>query len=44
MTNVLKKINTVLTIITTVYTVTKFMISTFKKYEEKHKKSENDTA
>lgn len=36
MINYLKKINTVLTIATTVYTVTKFMYETFKKYELKH--------
>ena len=36
MINVLKKINTVVTIVGTVYTVTKFMYKTFKKYEEKH--------
>ena len=29
-------INTVITIIGTVYTVTKFMFDTFKKYERKH--------
>ena len=36
MINILKKINTVVTIVGTVYTVTKFMYKTFKKYEEKH--------
>ena len=34
--NILKKTNTVLTVVSAVYTVTKFMIRTFKKYEEKH--------
>lgn len=38
MINIFKKINTVLTIATTVYTVSKFMYTTFKKYEEKHGK------
>lgn len=36
MINILKKINTVVTIVGTVYTVSKFMYETFKKYEEKH--------
>jgi hypothetical protein len=34
--NILKKANTVLTVVTAVYTVSKFMYKTFKKYEEKH--------
>ena len=34
--NIFKKINTAITIVTTVYTVGKFMYTTFKKYEEKH--------
>ena len=38
MINILKKINTVVTIVGTVYTVSKFMYDTFKKYEEKHGK------
>ena len=41
MINILKKINTVVTIVGTVYTVSKFMYDTFKKYEEKHGKKEN---
>lgn len=46
MINVLKKLNTVITIVSTVYAVSKFMYNTFKKYEEKHgnnkKQIEND--
>ena len=38
MINFLKKANTAITIITTVYAVTKFMFNTFKKYEAKHNK------
>lgn len=38
MTNLLKKVNTTLTVITTVYAVGKFMYETFKKYEKKHGK------
>ena len=38
MINFLKKANTAITIITTVYAVTKFMFKTFKKYEAKHGK------
>ncbi len=34
--NILKKANTVLTVVTAVYTVSKFMYKTFKKYEEKY--------
>ena len=37
MINFLKKANTAITIITTVYAVTKFMFNTFKKYEAKHR-------
>ena len=33
---ILNKINTAVTIATTIYAVGKFMYSTFKKYEEKH--------
>jgi len=36
MINILKKFNTVITIISTVYAVSKFMYDTFKWYEEKH--------
>lgn len=32
----LKKLNTVITIVTTVYAVSKFMYNTFQKYEVKH--------
>lgn len=38
MIGLLKKLNTAITIATTVYTVTKFMFTAFKKYEEKHGK------
>ena len=34
--NLLKKVNTVVTVVSAVYTVSKFMIKTFKKYEEKN--------
>jgi hypothetical protein len=37
----LKKLNTVVATITTVYAVSKFMYTTFKKYEEKHGNSKN---
>lgn len=37
MINFLKKVNTVFTIATTVYAVTKFMFKTFKNYEAKHR-------
>lgn len=33
---ILNKINTAVTIATTIYAVGKFMYSTFKKYEKKH--------
>lgn len=36
MIGILKKVNTAVTVVTTVYAVTKFMFKTFKKYEEKH--------
>ena len=36
MIGVIKKLNTAITVVTTVYAVTKFMFKTFKKYEEKH--------
>ena len=36
MMGILKKLNTAVTVVTTVYAVTKFMYDTFKKYEEKH--------
>jgi hypothetical protein len=36
MMKLLNKINTVITIVGTVYTVSKFMYDTFKKYEKKH--------
>ncbi len=39
MIGLLKKLNTAITIATTVYAVTKFMFTTFKKYEEKHGKA-----
>ncbi len=39
MIELLKKFNTVFTIATTVYAVSKFMYKTFQKYEEKHGKS-----
>jgi hypothetical protein len=39
MIGLLKKLNTYITIAATVYTVTKFMFTTFKKYEEKHGKA-----
>ena len=38
MLDILKKINSTLTIIATVYTVSKFMTDMFKKYEKKHGK------
>jgi len=38
MMGILKKLNTAVTVVTTVYAVTKFMYDTFKKYEEKHGK------
>ena len=41
MIGLLKKLNTAITIATTVYTVTKFMFTAFKKYEEKHGKENN---
>jgi hypothetical protein len=41
MMKLLNKINTVITIVGTVYTVSKFMYNTFKKYEKKHG-SKND--
>lgn len=34
--NLLKKVNTVVTVVSAVYTVSKFMIKAFKKYEEKN--------
>jgi hypothetical protein len=40
--NILKKANTVLTVVTAVYTVSKFMYKTFKKYEEKHGTKRNN--
>ena len=39
MIGILKKVNTAVTVVTTVYAVTKFMFKTFKKYEEKHGKA-----
>jgi len=36
MIGVIKKLNTAVTVVTTVYAVTKFMFKAFKKYEEKH--------
>ena len=39
MIGILKKLNTAVTVVTTVYAVTKFMFNTFKKYEEKHGKN-----
>ena len=36
MRNILNKVNTVVTAVTAIYTVTKFMIKTFKKYQEQH--------
>ena len=36
MMGILKKLNTAVTVVTTVYAVTKFKYDTFKKYEEKH--------
>ena len=41
MIELLKKFNTVFTVATTVYAVTKFMYDTFKKYEKKHGKDKN---
>lgn len=41
MIGLLKKLNTAIAIATTVYTVTKFMFTAFKKYEEKHGKENN---
>jgi len=42
MMKLLNKINTVITIVGTVYTVTKFMYDTFKKYEKKHGKNNDE--
>lgn len=39
---IFNRINTVVTIVGTVYTVSKFMYDTFKKYEKKHGKKEKD--
>lgn len=39
MIGVIKKLNTAVTVVTTVYAVTKFMFKAFKKYEEKHGKN-----
>lgn len=42
MMKLLNKINTVVTIVGTVYTVSKFMYDTFKKYEKKHGKKNDE--
>ena len=41
MIELLKKFNTVFTVVTTVYAVSKFMYKTFQKYEEKHGQNKN---
>ena len=42
MMKILNKINTVITIVGTVYTVSKFMYDTFKKYDKKHGKKNDE--
>jgi hypothetical protein len=44
MLELLKKLNTAITVVTTAYAVTKFMIKTFKKYEEKHGKVKEENS
>ena len=41
MKNILNKVNTLVTAITVVYTVTKFMFNTFRKYESDYEKRRN---